>query len=301
MILHYEVSALGAKMRNRAKKRLYMRIIADARRQYRENKVLFFVYFALRAIVIGILIAQALNRNWIDVFYCILTLILFLIPTFIEKRIKIDVPDTMEIIILLFIFAAEILGEIREYYIHVPHWDTALHTVNGFLCTAIGFSLVDILNRSKHVKMALSPFFVILVAFCFSMTIGVIWEFFEFGMDMIFRSDMQKDTILTTISSVKLHPEGRNIPVVIDIESVVVNGVEWNYGGYIDIGLIDTMKDLIVNFIGALVFSVFGWFYLRGSKKAEFAERFLLKLKSESDKIGEDEIELVTHGADDTE
>lgn len=264
------------------------RIIADAQQQYRENKILFFVYFALRAIVIGILIAQSLNGNWIDVFYCILTLALFLIPSFIEKRIKIDVPDTMEIIILLFIFAAQILGEIREYYINVPHWDTALHTVNGFLCAAIGVSLFDILNRSKHVKMALSPFFVLLMAFCFSMTIGVIWEFLEFGVDMIFRGDMQKDTVLTTISSVMLHPEGRNIPVVLDIESVVVNGVEWDYGGYIDVGLIDTMKDLIVNFLGALVFSVFGWFYLKGSKKAEFAERFLLKLKSESEAMGED-------------
>jgi len=263
------------------KRYLWYAIYEDTKRQIRQNKVLFSVYLILRVIVISFMIAQIYNRNWMDVFYCALTLVLFMIPSFIEKKIKIDVPDTMEVIILLFIFAAEILGELRSYYLTVPFWDTALHTVNGFLCAAIGFSLVDILNRSKRFAISLSPFFVLLVAFCFSMTIGVVWEFFEFGMDMIFRTDMQKDTVLTSISSVLFHPKGKNIPVILGIESIEVNGVAWDYGGYIDIGLIDTMADLLVNFVGALVFSVFGWFYLTGNKKGKIAEKFLLTFKDE--------------------
>ena len=82
---------------------------------------------------------------------------------------------------LLFIFSAEILGEISSFYVLFPFWDTTLHTLNGFLAAAIGFSLVDLLNRSDRVKFDLSPLFLSITAFCFSMTIGVLWEFFEFA------------------------------------------------------------------------------------------------------------------------
>jgi len=265
--------------RKAARKRLRDAYIADMKRQIKSNKVLFAVYLVLRIIVVGVMIAQAFNRNWNDVFLCLLTLVLFTIPSFIERRIKIDVPDTMEIIILLFIFSAEILGEIRAYYLTFPYWDTALHTLNGFLCAAIGLSLINILNKSPRFAISLSPVFVAMVAFCFSMTVGVLWEFFEFIMDMIFRTDMQKDTIIPVISSVVFNPEGKNVPVLMNIEQIVVNGTEWNYGGYIDIGLIDTMQDLFVNFIGAAVFSFIGMFYVKDSNKAKIAERFLLTSK----------------------
>lgn len=262
--------------RKLAKKRLRGSRIAEVKRQIREKPILFAVYLILRVLVIGIMIAQALNRNWNDVFMCALTLILFLVPSFIENRIKIDVPDTLEIIILLFIFAAEILGEIRSYYLTIPYWDTALHTLNGFLCAAIGFSLIDILNRSKRFAISLSPVFVAMVAFCFSMTIGVLWEFFEFSMDMLLRTDMQKDTILPAISSVALNPEGKNVAIQLQIEQVAINGTTWNYGGYIDIGLIDTMQDLFVNFVGALVFSFIGMFYTKDHTRGRIVERFIL-------------------------
>lgn len=101
-------------------------------------------------------------------------------------------------------------GEISEFYLLFPFWDTVLHTINGFLAAAIGFSLVDLLNRSEKAVFSLSPLFMAIVAFCFSMTIGVVWEFFEFGMDQIGGLDMQKDTVIHTIRSVTLDPaEGR--------------------------------------------------------------------------------------------
>lgn len=248
---------------------------------YRSNQTLFTTYLVLRLLVIGVMIPQFFNKAYDSVFLCLLTLILFMLPSFIERRLKIDLPNTLEIIILLFIFCAEILGEIREYYIIFPYWDTMLHTVNGFLSAAIGIAMIDVLNRSDRIKFNLSPIFVAVVAFCFSMTIGVLWEFFEYGMDTFFHTDMQKDTIIRTISSVYLNPTGKNIPVVLDVTDVVINGQQWNYGGYLDIGLIDTMKDLLVNFVGAAVFSVIGYFYIKNRGTGKFANRFIPKSRKE--------------------
>lgn len=244
--------------------------------QIKTHKKPFTIFLILRALVIAVLIAQIFNRNYENVFMCVLTLLLFMVPSFIQANFHIELPDTLEIIIMLFIFAAEILGEINEYYIHVTHWDTMLHTVNGFLAAAIGFSMVDILNRNEKFIFRLSPFFVAVVAFCFSMTIGVLWEFFEFGMDSFLGMDTQKDTVVNFINSVALNPDGINSPHrITDITSVVVNGQELGVGGYLDIGLIDTMKDLFVNFIGAVIFSVIGYFYVKKRGEGKFAKRFI--------------------------
>ena len=239
------------------------------------------VYIALRLMVIAVLVAQVFKRNFENVFLCGLTLLLLLVPTFIERKIHVDLPDTLEIIIMLFIFAAEILGEIQAYYITFPYWDTMLHTINGFLCAAIGFALVDILNRSERFSIQLSPIFLAITAFCFSMTIGVLWEFFECAMDQFFLLDMQKDTVVTAISSVMLDPAGGNHPTAIrnitDVIVVTADGTQHalGLGGYLDIGILDTMKDLFVNFIGAVVFSVIGYFYVKSRGKGRFARRFI--------------------------
>ena len=249
--------------------------------ELREHKSSFIVYVVLRLLVILMMILQIFNRNYENVFLCILTLILLIIPSFIQINLKIELPTALEITILLVIFAAEILGEIQAYYLKFPFWDTVLHTVNGFLMAAIGFALVDILNRSKKFSIQLSPAFVAIVAFCFSMTIGVVWEFFECGMDQLFGLDMQKDTIVHTIKSVMLDPTKSNRPVGIrDIQSVMVNGQDLGLGGYLDIGLLDTMKDLFVNFIGAVVFSILGYFYVKKRGKGILAKRFIPRLKS---------------------
>ncbi len=248
--------------------------------ELREHKSSFMVYFFLRILVIVVLIRQIFNGNYESVFLCILTLLLMLIPSFVQVTFKVELPTTLEIIVLLFIFAAEILGEINEFYIIIPFWDIILHILNGFLAAAIGFSLVDLLNRHEKPSFKLSPLFMVIVSFCFSMTIGVVWEFFEFGMDRIFRFDMQKDTIVNAISSVMLDAEGRNVPTHINnIKNVTINGKNLGLGGYLDIGLIDTMEDLLVNFIGAAVFSIFGYFYVKSKGKSPIAGRFILRKK----------------------
>ena len=175
----------------------YFRHMAEAiKMELREHKSSFMVYLILRILVIVMLVLQVLNQNYENVFLCILTLLLLIVPSFVQVTFKIELPTTLEIIVLFFIFAAEILGEINEFYLLFPFWDTVLHTLNGFLAAAIGFSLVDLLNRSERTVFNLSPVFTAIVAFCFSMTIGVVWEFFEFGMDQFLGYDMQKDTVL---------------------------------------------------------------------------------------------------------
>ena len=270
---------------HKGKKNNWFKNMGDAlHMELREHRSSFIVYFTLRLLVIVMMILQLMNRNYENVFLCILTLVLLVAPSFIQVTFKVELPTVLEIIILLFIFSAEILGEISEFYLMFPFWDTVLHTLNGFLMAAIGFSLVDLLNRSEKIKFNLSPIFVAIVAFCFSMTIGVLWEFFEFGMDQIAGYDMQKDTVIHTIRSVTLDPQGRNVPFVISgITETAVNGTELGLGGYLDIGLIDTMQDLIVNFVGAFLFSVIGFFYVRNRGKGGVV-RWLVTRRKQADR-----------------
>lgn len=241
-----------------------------------KQPAVFAVYLALRLIVLAELAMSIIRGEYESAFICLLVLALFILPFFIQQNFGIQLPSVLEIIILLFIFAAEILGELECYFITYPNWDSILHTTTGFLCAATGFALIDILNRNSRIKFQLSPVYVALAAFCFSMTVGVLWEFFEFGMDEMFGLDMQKDTVVTGISSTLLDPSGSQHPQRIDrIESVEVNGQELGVGGYLDIGLRDTMGDLFVNFVGALAFSVIGYRYLKSKGEGRFVRRFV--------------------------
>lgn len=240
------------------------------------NKGTWILYLVLRGIVILCGIRALFIGNYEYVMLCILVLGLFLMPSFIERKLNIDFPSALEKIILLFAFAAEILGEIGEFYVLIPWWDTMLHTLNGFLCAAIGLALVDILNEKKQIKFEVSPIFSVIVAISFSMTIGVLWEFFEFGVDNILKFDMQKDTVLPAITSTLLNPDGRIAPVhITDITETMVNGQSLGVSGYLDIGLYDTMEDLLVNFAGAIVFSFFGYKYVASKGKNSFASQFV--------------------------
>ena len=239
-----------------------------------ENKRLISaLYILLRISVVMVLIAQVLNGNFENVMLCVLTLILFTLPSLIERRLKIDLPDTLEIVILLFIYSAEILGEIRAFYVIFPFWDTVLHTLNGFLCAAIGFSLIDLLNRSKKFTFSLSPLYVAVVS----------------AMDQFFFLDMQKDTVIPAISSVLLDPAGGNHPQLINgIRDVIIvygDGTQQalGVGGYLDIGLLDTMEDLFVNFIGATVFSLVGYCYIKRRGQGKFARRFIPRILEDAD------------------
>lgn len=257
------------------------------------NKQSIIVYLIIRGIIIGVMIRQITLGDWHNVFLCGLSLVLLFIPFFLRSTFKINLPSVLEIAVFLFVFAAEILGEIANFYGHIPIWDTMLHTVTGFLAAAVGFGTIDLLNRhSKRLKM--TPLFVALVSFCFSMTVGVVWEFGEYAVDRLLKFDTQKDRIITEISSVKLHPDGEN-------EEVKINGISYTIifdadgnelaridGGYLDIGLRDTMKDMLVNMIGAVVFSTAGFLYIHRRDKYKFAESFIITpLEDKKSKITE--------------
>ena len=223
----------------------YQRSLID---RVKENKATFIIYTILRVLIVVVMIRSIFIGNYEGVFTCILTLLLLLIPSFLKGALRISIPPLFESIIYLFIFSANILGELAHFYAHIPIWDTMLHTLNGFLFAAVGYSTVELLNRSSK-KIKLSPLYLTLVAFCVSMTIGVLWEFFECGMDLFFGTDMQKDFIVDTIRSTKLDPtNNQNVIVVKDIVNTTITTRSGEVtvidGGYLDIGILDTMKDL---------------------------------------------------------
>lgn len=241
-------------------------------RKKKEEPAAFWTYVVLRFIVILILIRCILRGDIESAFVCVLVLVIYLLPQFVENRLNIDIPTPLEVIIFVFVFAAEILGELQSYFIKYSNWDTILHTSSGFLCAAVGFSLVDLLNRSDNAKVQLSPGYLAITAFCFSMTIGILWEFIEFSADRLFLLDMQKDTIVNQISSVSLDPTNSNISITVkgikDVILVTDSGEQaLGLGGFLDIGLYDTMEDLFVNFVGAVVFSVAAFFECKSEKR----------------------------------
>ncbi len=244
--------------------------LADQRRRVRRRLTIRGV---LSLLIVLTFIRCAFMHRYENMFVCVLSLVLLAMPSLIEKQLAIDIPPVMEGIVYCFIYAAEILGEINSFYTIIPGWDTMLHTINGFLVAAVGFCLVDMFNRSERFTFRLSPLFLAIVAFCFSMTVGVLWEFFEFTADQILHTDMQKDYVVQEVNTVSLNPDGLNTVVHVPIESVIVNGEDWTQelGGYLDIGLIDTMKDLQVNCIGAIAFSIIGFFYVKHRGRGKLA------------------------------
>lgn len=278
----------GTELKNKMSRqeRREARLRQEKLRLQKKSKLTLIVYAVIRLIVVGVLVRSAFNGQIESVYTCLLTLVLLLLPSILERKLGVRLPAGLEITVVVFIFAAEILGEIAFFYVTVPFWDKALHTTSGFIYAAVGYSMADVLNRHKKVSFELSPLFLALVAFCFSMTIGALWEIFEFSVDNLFHKDMQKDTVIQQITSVALDPTNRNIPITIsNIQDVVVNGESLGLGGYLDIGLYDTMGDLIVNLIGAVVFSVIGYFHQKHRKKSVVTQLFVPQVDEKEEDV----------------
>lgn len=247
------------------------------------NKKLISVYVIFRSIAVFMLINQFIMHRWGNAFILVLTLVLFMIPQLIERFFNIEFPNLLELIIIAFIFSSTILGELSDFYGYFKMWDTALHTLNGFLAAGVGFSLVYLLNKNTE-GMRLSPLFLAIVTFSFSMTVGVLWEFFEYSADRWMGLDMQKDRTVQQLNSVSIGTEKNQVYSIDHIQRTVIEGrddagniietvIE---GGYLDIGIIDTMKDLFVNLIGAIVFSILGYLYSQhDQKRYRFVRNFI--------------------------
>lgn len=178
---------------------------------------------------------------------CIIGVFAMLLPGLLKRKINLEIPSNMIILYTLFLYGAIYLGEVRSFYYNVPHWDTILHTFSGAMLGALGFSFVNFLNNAENIQIHLSPIFVAVFAFCFAITLGVAWEVYEFAADGILNTNMQKFAL--------------------------ENGV-----GFIGrAAVMDTMKDLIVDAVGAFVMSVIG--YISIKYKKGWVEKLLLVIE----------------------
>lgn len=226
------------------------------------ERALMMLRCVLRILVFPVLIRQILTGRVGYVYLCVLTLVLMELPGWAERRLEVALPPMMEGLLLLFLFSSEILGEIRGCYVRYPGWDALLHGVSGFLFASVGSVLPRLADRQRRGGTVSR----VLFGVCFSVTIGVLWEFLEWGVDGIFGLDMQKDTVIHALRSVCLDPLGGNcVGSVSGIgETVLIlrDGSRQILGlkGYLDVGLHDTMGDLLMDFLGAAVFGLLsGW------------------------------------------
>ncbi len=202
-------------------------------------------------------------------------LIIYSFPDLVSYFSGIRFPATLKITFYLFVFASLILGEVFAFYGPFPFWDIVLHFLSGFVIAGIGLSLVEIMNKESGKKA-----FSLLFAFCFSITLGILWECLEFSFDITLRTDAQKDAHVRQISTITLQRDGGNRPVKLDeiekTEIYLQNGeVVTIDEGFLDIGIMDTMKDIFVNIAGAVAFCGFGEIYLKKRDKNAFLENFV--------------------------
>ncbi len=167
---------------------------------------------------------------------CLLGIIVMFLPSVLERRLRIAIPGVMYVVFIAFLYAAIYLGEIRSFYYRIPHWDLVLHGLSGLMLGALSFSVITLLNDAEKIRVSLSPAFVAVFAFCFAVAMGVVWEFYEFGIDGLLGLNMQKFAL-------------ENGELLVGREA-----------------LVNTMGDLIVDAVGAIVMSVVGYISVRYKK-----------------------------------
>lgn len=205
---------------------------------YRNNRSSMIITNLVRLALILMFIGSFIVGDHSQDFLIILTFFMTYYPSILEKKFGVYLPNRLQVIITLFIFAAQVLGEMNGFYDKISWWDTMLHTTSGVILGLMGFLFVYLLNEKGNSNVNLSPAFVIIIAFCFAITMGVFWEFFEFGADRLLGYNMQKYRM-----------PGQD-------------------------GLIDTMGDLIVDAVGAIVACIGGGIYIKKKKDVLFNDYF---------------------------
>ncbi len=148
-------------------------------------------------LIAGIL--AILEEQWFSILIVALGLFSIYLPSIIEKRFKIDIAERLEIVVLLFLYSYFYLGEYLNFFYRFWWWDLFLHGTGLFLIGALSFFIVYFLNKEEKVAIKLSPIFVALFAFCFALSIGALWEIFEFFMDIYFNLNMQRSGLMDTM------------------------------------------------------------------------------------------------------
>ena len=193
----------------------------------KENRVHSILVRVLLLVMVVEWLVLLIGKSWLSAFLVTLIIATLLSPVIFRKKMGMEIPVEFHLAAVIFVFASLYLGEIQGFYHRFWWWDIVLHTSAGLLMGIVGFFLVYLLNENKRLELHLSPGFISLFAFLFAITIGTLWEIFEFSMDQFFGYNMQK-------------------PMMGDTS-----------------GLTDTMLDMIVNAIGAFIISFMGWRYLK--------------------------------------
>ncbi len=265
------------------------------------SKVNIVIYVLIRLIFILAAVTAVMNRDYLTAFQCGLALLVFLLPVFIDKKFNIELPNILEISIVIFTFMSILGGELGHFYAQYPLWDKIVHTTSGFMIASIGLALIDFLNKRKIAVANLSPIFMVAFAFCFALSIETLWEFFEFAVDKFSgTTDMQADYFVSSFAS-KIAGGAKNPkPVVVNnIESVIINfngeREALTLPGYIDIGNKDTMYDLMVGAIGAFAFCVVVFIAMtkRNAHMQKIANGFVMKKRRGNTEKAANEIELM--------
>ena len=252
----------------------------------------FFIFLTVIAIVFIIISDDPDDPvAWEQYSGAIITLILFMLPTILARKLKLKLPPILQIVLLLFLFASMYLGEIRGFFYKYSWWDNMLHFWSAMMLGYLGFLLIYTLNKDKDMNLKLSPFFISLFTFCFAMMIGVLWEVFEFLVDEFTGANMQKARYLMYVDGIIQDIRYLSDEVIARIDlsriaeimtitsdslataqttnctnQIVLSAVkDMMNSGYMDtrFGLDDSMIDFIANTLGALLVSLVGYIYCK--------------------------------------
>lgn len=259
----------------------------------RHFKRKFILYVVTRMIFILVGVVSALFEDYLTASLCAIALVFFLLPTFLYNKFNIKVPSALEISAVLFTFMCVVGGEIGHLYAQFPLWDKILHTFSGFLIAAIGLAFMDFFTKRKSSVFRLTPFFAVFFAFFFALGVEVIWEVFEYMVDTFTGfTDMQADYYINYFTSKKAGGETNPVPIIVGgIKDVVITFEDGRealvLSGYIDIGLADTMHDIIVAAAGALLFCAIEFVALvkRDKRMQKISESFVPRKKETEEEL----------------
>lgn len=201
------------------------------------HKYLLFISYSIKLILIIAIISAIFTKQYITLFFSILTLFLGVLPSLLQKNYKINLPLEFELIILIFIFSTLYLGEVSGYYEIYWWWDIMLHTLSGIIIGMIGFLIVYILNSQKKIHLHLTPIFIAIITFSFAVSIGVIWEIFEYFMDIIFGLNMQRSGLVDTMGDL----------IVDSIGGIIIGTAGYFYTKKIKVPIFDSLINKFTN------------------------------------------------------
>lgn len=248
------------------------------------SRALVILLVLLHGFTLALLILKSSAGQWGHAALCILCLALYSLPALLGLVFRASLPPLLYGIAACFAAAANLGGEVFGLYLQLPFWDASLHFLWGLLAAVIGYSMPDLLGRREGVSRSMPKAAAVLLSVSFAMLIAVLWEFVEFAVDLWFHTDMQKDCWINCVYSVLLQPDGLNQAQKVEFAGVLVNGDPWP--AFLDVGLRDTMSDLLWTFAGTIPGAALVLTDYRGSGSSRILRSLLPKPKPNKAKDG---------------